>query len=273
MHPFLHGIVALLNLSTVGVAPVESATAPVRSAYEETFLASTDNLSGDWAETKLTAGAGTSRLARAEDYSVPTTEDEEIQPPVISSLTEADPTTEVVWDPDSGTEYVDTSSQPLAVWAETKLYPPPPPPAPRANSRKPTPSRNARSTTNRPGATNDTPHANSGPVALTVPGGGAHKFPWGQCTYYVATKRKVTFRGNAKEWPRNARAAGYRTGDTPVVGAIAVTSESWYGHVVYVERVNDDGSFTFSEMNYAGLGVVTRRTMKTSDRRFVTFIY
>lgn len=285
MHPFLQGLIALLNLGAIGSVPAQSATPPIH-AYEESFRTSMTIASaasaGDWQETKLQSGAGTSRLARSEDYSVPVTEDEVVQSPIISSLSEADPTTEVVWDPESGTDFVDSYSQPLAVWAETKLFPPPPPPAPapaRAPSARPsTPARTAAKpkTSSSRGVepTNETPNASGGAIALTVPGGGAHRFPWGQCTYYVASRRKITFRGNANQWPKNARAAGYRTGQTPVVGAIAVTNEHRvYGHVGYVEKVNSDGSFTFSEMNYAGLGVVTRRTMKTSDRRFITFVY
>jgi len=276
MHPFLSGVVALLNLAVVGVTPVQSATPPGDIVQGDVFLASTQTMSGDWQGTKLAAGTGTSQLAKNEDYTVPVTEDE-VQPPVIDSVRDADPSTEVVWDPasSSGSEqdFMDAPAQPIAVWAETKLYPPPPPPEPKptASNRngkpaKPAPARRGAA----PAVT--TPHSN-GPIALTDSNAAPHRFPWGQCTYYVSTRRLIPFRGNAKEWPRTAKAAGFKLGRTPVVGAVVVTNESWYGHVGYVEKVNDDGSFTFSEMNYAGLGIITRRTMSAGDRRFVTFIY
>lgn len=95
--------------------------------------------------------------------------------------------------------------------------------------------------------------------------GGGHSFPYGWCTYWAAKMRGgVNFGGNAKEWPRNARAAGYATGKTPVVGATYV--EPWlsrYGHVSAIIRVNGDGSFVVSEMNYAGWGRVSTRTISS----------
>ena len=71
----------------------------------------------------------------------------------------------------------------------------------------------------------------------------ANGFPAGWCTWYVATKRSVTWRGDAGYWYANASAQGYPVGPTPKVGAIMVTWESWAGHVAYVEAVNPDGSW------------------------------
>ncbi len=101
---------------------------------------------------------------------------------------------------------------------------------------------------------------------------GGHKFPWGQCTWYVAQKRYVPWSGNANQWINNARAFGYAIGNTPKVGAIMVTRESWWGHVVYVESFNNK-TVTFSEANYKGLGVITRRTLNLNDRRIIGYIY
>ena len=43
------------------------------------------------------------------------------------------------------------------------------------------------------------------------------------------------------------------------------TSQGAYGHVAYVESVNDDGSVKVSEMNYnGGPGVVSSRTIWVS---------
>ncbi|NTU69721.1 LysM peptidoglycan-binding domain-containing protein [bacterium] len=76
-------------------------------------------------------------------------------------------------------------------------------------------------------------------------------FPYGQCTYYVASRRRVTWRGNAGAWLRNAAAQGYATGHSPAAGSIVVTSESSVGHVAIVESVSG-GYIYVSEMNYGG---------------------
>ena len=92
--------------------------------------------------------------------------------------------------------------------------------------------------------------------------GGPNRFDWGYCTWWVAQRRAVTWRGNAIEWYANAQAQGYAVGDTPVPGAILVRrSASWsgYGHVAYVESATGT-TFTVSEMNVAGLGQLSTRT-------------
>ena len=100
-------------------------------------------------------------------------------------------------------------------------------------------------------------------------------FPPGWCTYYVASKRNVTWRGDAGFWYQNAAAAGYPVGPTPKAGAIMVTWESYLGHVAYVESVNADGSWTVSEMNFVAFGVISTRTIKPGQLsgRLVGFIY
>ena len=100
-------------------------------------------------------------------------------------------------------------------------------------------------------------------------------FPPGWCTYYVATKRNVTWRGDAGFWYQNASAAGYPVGPKPKVGAIMVTWESYLGHVAYVEAVNADGSWTVSEMNFVAFGVISQRTIKPGQlgSALVGFIY
>lgn len=99
------------------------------------------------------------------------------------------------------------------------------------------------------------------------------KFPWGQCTYYVSTRRNVPWNGDAWSWYGAARAYGRPEGKVPVQGAILVMWGSWYGHVAYVERVNPDGSFVVSEMNVKGVGVRDERTMTVSSIPLIGFIY
>ena len=79
--------------------------------------------------------------------------------------------------------------------------------------------------------------------------------------------------GNANQWWPNARAYGFAEGNQPQVGAIMVTAESGYGHVAYVEAVNPDGSWLVSEMNYAGWGVRTTRTIRQGQVPVIGFIY
>ncbi|TAN34923.1 LysM peptidoglycan-binding domain-containing protein [bacterium] len=100
-------------------------------------------------------------------------------------------------------------------------------------------------------------------------------FPAGWCTWYVATKRNVTWRGDAGYWYANAAAQGYPVGPTPRVGSIMVTWESWAGHVAYVESVNPDGSWVVSEMNWLAFNVIDERTIKPGQlgSKLVGFIY
>lgn len=105
-------------------------------------------------------------------------------------------------------------------------------------------------------------------------GSSAHRFPYGYCTYYVASHRFVPWSGNAISWLSGARAFGFATGTTPQTGAILVTSEGgWTGHVALVDKVNDDGTITISEMNYAGFGVVSSRTISISYAPIKGYIY
>lgn len=101
---------------------------------------------------------------------------------------------------------------------------------------------------------------------------GSHHFPYGYCTWYVAQKRYIPWGGHAKSWLSQAKKYGFATGSTPVVGAIIVTKESWYGHVGYVEAV--EGNWvTFSEMNYLGWGIKNVRTLHVSNSIIRGYIY
>ncbi len=114
---------------------------------------------------------------------------------------------------------------------------------------------------------------NTSYAPIRLSGGGAgHRFPYGYCTWYVAQKRYVPWGGNASSWLANARAFGKATGQTPRPGAIVVTTESRWGHVALVESVKGS-SFTVSEMNYAGFGKRSTRTLSTGSRVVRGFIY
>ena len=103
--------------------------------------------------------------------------------------------------------------------------------------------------------------------------GTGHRFPYGYCTWFVAQKRYVPWSGNAGTWLYKAKAMGYKTGRTPAVGSIVVTTENrFYGHVALVEKVSG-GNITVSEMNYVGWGKSSRRTLSASSRVIKGFIY
>jgi len=110
--------------------------------------------------------------------------------------------------------------------------------------------------------------------------GGANGFSYGYCTWWVAHKRYIPWRGNAYQWWWNARSFGFAEGAAPRRGAVMVmgiSSTSPQGHVAYVESVNPDGSFVVSEMNWWGVAGggwnrVDYRTV-TSMRGILGFIY
>ncbi|MDP2838276.1 MAG: LysM peptidoglycan-binding domain-containing protein [Candidatus Moranbacteria bacterium] len=103
--------------------------------------------------------------------------------------------------------------------------------------------------------------------------GTGHRFPYGYCTWYVAQKRYVPWNGNAGTWLYKAKALGYKTGRTPAVGSIVVTTENrFYGHVALVEKVSG-GMITVSEMNYVGWGKKNSRTLSGSSRVIKGYIY
>lgn len=101
----------------------------------------------------------------------------------------------------------------------------------------------------------------------------SNTYMWGQCTWYAKQRRPdlPNNLGNANTWYVQAAADGYAEGTTPYAGAVGTTTEGGFGHVVYVESVNANGTVNISEMNYAGgVGVVHTRTVPASD---FTYIY
>jgi surface antigen len=110
-------------------------------------------------------------------------------------------------------------------------------------------------------------------------GGGL--YPFGQCTWYVNTRRPAPWGGNAWQWYSRAQAKPWSrpVGATPRVGAIMVTWESpYWGHVAYVEQVYSDGSWLVSEMNFAGpngggWGRVSYRHIMPGTIPLIGFIY
>jgi surface antigen/peptidoglycan hydrolase CwlO-like protein len=99
--------------------------------------------------------------------------------------------------------------------------------------------------------------------------------PWGyyyrNCTSYVAWRVASTGKdmyrqmGNGGQWVNSARGKGIPTGNSPRVGAAAVFSIGYYGHVAYVEEVLDGGSkIRISEYNFVQDGIYSERIMSAS---------
>ena len=49
-------------------------------------------------------------------------------------------------------------------------------------------------------------------------------------------------------------------------------ASSYYGHVAFVERVNDDGSIVISESNVKGLGIISYRTLDANTADQLSYI-
>lgn len=111
-----------------------------------------------------------------------------------------------------------------------------------------------------------------GPSVIDQSPKGGHRFPYGYCTWYVAQNKYVPWGGNAGTWLYHARTYGAKTGKNPKEGAIIVTSESWYGHVGIVTKVKGN-SVSIREMNYAGFGRVSSRTISVNSRVIKGYIY
>lgn len=91
----------------------------------------------------------------------------------------------------------------------------------------------------------------------------------GYCTAWAATRRAQigspvpSNLGNAITWKVLAQRAGLAVGTKPAGGAVIWTpASSGYGHVGFVERVNEDGSVWASDMNSRGYAA-----MDTSSAR------
>lgn len=110
-------------------------------------------------------------------------------------------------------------------------------------------------------------------------------YPWGQCTWYVHQRRHQigkdvpTTLGNGGDWGDNAKAQGFKVGSEPKVGAGASVKPGNfgapppYGHIMFVEKVKNDGGIVVSESNVKGEGVISYREFSKEDTKRMQFIY
>lgn len=107
--------------------------------------------------------------------------------------------------------------------------------------------------------------------------------PWGmykrQCVSYTAWKVWKSGRhmpywggyGNANQWDDNARRAGIQVDGNPRVGDVAVSNSGYYGHVMYVEAVYDDGTIYVSQYNANWSGSYSEARVNIGSLVFIHF--
>lgn len=78
-------------------------------------------------------------------------------------------------------------------------------------------------------------------------------------------------RGNANQWPSSAATDGIPTGYAPKPGSIAISMAGPYGHAMYVERVNGDGTIFVSQYNYSWDGNYSEMTISGAGLIYIYF--
>ncbi len=99
------------------------------------------------------------------------------------------------------------------------------------------------------------------------------------CTDWVAYRVRVaggyvpSGLGNAKTWDDRAPNYGYKVSSTPKEGAAAVSNYGYYGHVMYVEAVNEDGTIVVSDYNRAGTGKYDMNQLSAATAANLRYVY
>lgn len=107
----------------------------------------------------------------------------------------------------------------------------------------------------------------------------ASSYPMGECTWGAKTLAPWAgdYWGNGAQWATSAAAAGFRTGSTPQVGAIACWNDGAYGHVAVVTAVESNTRIQVSESNYGKKRYIGNHrgwfNPTTTSEGFVTYIY
>lgn len=76
-----------------------------------------------------------------------------------------------------------------------------------------------------------------------------------QCVSYTAWKVQefwgitISNWGNGSDWGNSARASGYVVNSTPAAHTVAYSTAGYYGHVMWVESVNSNGTINLTEYN------------------------
>ncbi len=107
-----------------------------------------------------------------------------------------------------------------------------------------------------------------------------------QCVSYTGWKVyeryniRISAWGNANVWHKTAQRLGYTVDHVPEAGSVAITTGGPYGHAMWVEKVNNNGTVNVSEYNnsYSSRSGRAgdfgfRTNVPTSDMWFIHFSY
>ena len=106
---------------------------------------------------------------------------------------------------------------------------------------------------------------------------------WGmynrECVSYTAFKVEASGRhmpywggvGNANQWDENAIRAGIPTDSSPRAGDVAISNSGYYGHAMYIESVNGNGSINISQYNADWRGTYSTNTISPGGLVFIHF--
>ena len=107
--------------------------------------------------------------------------------------------------------------------------------------------------------------------------------PWGmfqrQCVSYTAWRVAASGKrmpywggiGNAKQWPGNAVAYGIPVDNSPRPGDIAISTAGEYGHAMYVEKINGNGTVHVSQYNANWEGSYSTSDVNIAGLQFIHF--
>ncbi|MGX7263165.1 glucosaminidase domain-containing protein [Enterococcus crotali] len=113
---------------------------------------------------------------------------------------------------------------------------------------------------------------------------GSEAYAAGNCTQYVYNRivqldgYVETTMGNGMDWGTTGKANGYEVTSKPKAGTAVsfqptvAGADGTYGHVAFVEHVYDDGSILISEMNVAGLGMVSFRVIDKDTANTLAYV-
>jgi len=113
---------------------------------------------------------------------------------------------------------------------------------------------------------------------------GSEAYAAGNCTQYVYNRivqldgYVETTMGNGMDWGATGKANGYEVTNKPKAGTAVsfqptvAGADGTYGHVAFVEHVYEDGSILISEMNVAGLGMVSFRVIDKDTANTLAYV-
>ena len=78
-------------------------------------------------------------------------------------------------------------------------------------------------------------------------------------------------RGNANQWVDDAQSAGIPVDHSPRAGDVAISLAGAFGHAMYVESVNSNGTINISQYNVNLDGRYSTNTISVGSLYFIHF--